>query len=82
MTMNGISVTVNFTGLVNVKNITSGSSVNLREGASVSELLSKLGIIEQHKKYIIVMVGGKQVTLPYVLQDGDGIKLFLPVGGG
>lgn len=80
--MNNIVVTVNFTGLVNIKSITSGSSVSIHEGASVSELLSVLGIIERHKRYVIVMVGGKQVTLSHVLKDGDEIKLFLQVGGG
>jgi molybdopterin converting factor small subunit len=80
--MKNITVTVNFTGHVDIKNITSGSSMNIQEGTTISELLSMLGIIEGHKKYIIVTVGGRKETLFYVLRDSDEIKLFLPVGGG
>ena len=80
--MKNITVIVNFTGLVDIKNITSGSSVNIQEGTTVSEFLSILGIIERHKKYIIVTVGGRTETLFYVLQNSDEVKLFLPVGGG
>lgn len=80
--MNIIRVAVHFTGLVNIRNITSGSSMDIPGGTSVSELLSTLGIIEQHKRYLIVMVGGKKVTVSHLLRDGDEIRLFLPVGGG
>lgn len=80
--MKNISVTVHFTGLVDVRNIASGSSVLIPEETSLSELLSILGIIEQHKRYIISMINGKKETLFYVLKDNDEVKLFLPVGGG
>ena len=80
--MKNISVTVHFTGLVDVRNVTSGSSVPIPEGTSLSELLSILGIIEQHKRYIISMINGKKETLFYVLKNNDVVELFLPVGGG
>lgn len=80
--MNNINVTILFTGLVDVKNVISGSSISIPEGSNLSELLSILGIIEQHKRYIIAMVNGEKETLFYVLKDNDEVKLFLPVGGG
>jgi len=80
--MEKINVTVNFTGLVDIKNIKSGDTVNLPEGTDVSKLLSMLGIIEQHKKYIIVMINGVKETLFRKVNNNDEINLFLPVGGG
>ena len=80
--MPNITVTVSFTGLVDIKNFTSGSSLELEAGTTVSGLLSRLGIKEPHKKYLIVTVGGKTETLFYGLQNNDEVKLFLQVGGG
>ncbi len=80
--MKKISVTIHFTGLVDVKNVASGSSIDIQEGSSLSELLSILGIMEQHKRYIIAMINGKKETLCYALKNKDEVKLFLPVGGG
>lgn len=80
--MGNINVTVYFTGLIDIKNITSGSTITVSEGTNLGALLSILGIIEQHKKYIIAMINGKKVTLFYLLKDKDEVKLFLPVGGG
>jgi len=48
----------------------------------LSALLSILGIIDIHKKYIIAMINGGKETLFYVLKNEDEVKLFLPVGGG
>ena len=80
--MENINITVHFTGLVDVKNITSGSSVSIPAGTNVSGLLSILDIMEQHKRYLIVMINEKKETLFYILQNNDVVKLFLPVGGG
>jgi len=80
--MKKISVTIRFTGLVDVKKIASGESMNVPEGTDISKLLSILGIIEQHKKYIIVMIRGSKENLLYKLKNNDEVNLFLPVGGG
>jgi len=77
-----MNITVNFTGLVDIKNIKSGDTLKLPEGTDVSKLLSMLGIMEQHKKYIIVMINGVKETLFRKVNNNDEINLFLPVGGG
>ena len=80
--MGKLSVTIRFTGLVDVKKVVSGDSIEIPEGTDLSKLLSILGIIEQHKKYIIVMVRGRKENLDYKLKNNDDVNLFLPVGGG
>jgi molybdopterin converting factor small subunit len=80
--METISVIINFTRLVDIKKVASGDTINIPEGTDISGLLSILGIIEQHKKYIIVMISGRKENLSYKLKNGDEVNLFLPVGGG
>ena len=80
--MEDIKITVHFTGLVDVKNIVSGSVISIPAGSNLSALLSVLGIREQHKRYIIAMINGKKETMFYSLKEKDEVKLFLPVGGG
>lgn len=80
--MSEISVQLHFTGLIDIKNLLSGDYVNINEGSTLSDLLSRIGIRQEHKKYIIAMVNEKKEFLHYVLKNNDQIKLFLPVGGG
>jgi len=77
-----IKITVSFTGLVNIKSISSGDTVVINNGANISELLSKLGIKEEHKRFIVTMVNGNKENQYYILKNCDEVKLFLPVGGG
>lgn len=80
--MEKIRVTVRFTELVDIKKIKSGESIDVPEGTDISKLLSILGIIEQHKKYVVVMIRGMKEVLSYKLKNKDEVNLFLPVGGG
>lgn len=77
-----MTVTVHFTGLVNIKKIASGDAVPLPEGTDVAQLLSNLGIIEQHKKYIIVTINGEKQNLSTPLKNNDVVKFNLLLGGG
>jgi len=80
--MDKIKVTVYFTGLIDIKNLHSGDTVELNSGSSISDLYGQIGIREEHKKYIIAMINGKNEFMHYTLKDRDEVKLFLPVGGG
>ncbi len=80
--MNEIRVQLHFTGLIDIKNFLSGDYITLKEGSTLSDLFSQLGIRQEHKRYIISMVNEKKEFLHYVVKNNDQIKLFLPVGGG
>ncbi len=59
------------------------SSVELREGASVADLLEKLGArAPQALHGIAVSVNAEYATAAQVLRDGDEIGLLPPVSGG
>ena len=80
--MDKIRVQVFYTGLIDIKNVSSGEYVSIEEGSTLSDLFSILGIRPEHKRYIIPMVNDQKEFLHYILKDDDQIKLFLPVGGG
>lgn len=54
--------------------------VSLPEGATVEQLIAKLGIPADTVK--TVFVGGKIVESGYVLRDGDEVGIFPPIAGG
>jgi len=80
--MEKINIIVSFNGALDIKNISSGETLNISKDTTISELLSFLGIIEQHKKYIIITVNNEKASPSYKLKNNDIVKLFLPIGGG
>lgn len=80
--MKEIRVQLYFTGLIDIKNLASGDYLSLKEGSNLSDLLTQIGIRQEHKKYIIIMVNEQKEFLHYIVKNNDQIKLFLPVGGG
>lgn len=56
------------------------STVELEDGTTVTSLLNKFNIPE--KDVHIIIINGRNANLEQVLQDGDRVALFPPVGGG
>ncbi len=52
----------------------------LLDGTTIREVASKLGIPESEMK--LTFVNGIQRPLDHVLDDGDRLGIFPPVGGG
>lgn len=55
-------------------------AMEIPEGTSVAEIVDSLEI--PHSEVSILMINGIHSKLDYILQDGDVISLFPPVGGG
>ncbi len=54
--------------------------VDVREGATVSELLQQLGVPEKSVK--LIFLDGKHSDLDAVLKEENRLGVFPPVGGG
>jgi len=54
--------------------------LKLRAGTSVSDVVERLAIPEM--EIHLVFVNGRVASLDKVLQDGDRLALFPPIGGG
>ena len=77
-----ISIKLSFTGVIDIKNASNDSVLQIDTDTTIGDVLSILGIRREHKKYIISMVNDKKQKSIYILQDNDHLSLFLPVGGG
>jgi molybdopterin converting factor small subunit len=54
--------------------------VELKEGATLQDLVNQLGIPAEETK--VTFVNGIAQTLGYVLKPGDDTGIFPPIGGG
>jgi sulfur carrier protein ThiS len=50
----------------------------LAEGTSIADVIQQLKI----RQNVSAAVGGVQVENSYVLQEGDELQMFRPIGGG
>jgi molybdopterin converting factor small subunit len=55
-------------------------AVELPDGATVADLLVRLGIPSEHGR--MVVAGGEQVALQATLEDGQDVNLFPQLAGG
>jgi molybdopterin converting factor small subunit len=51
-----------------------------REGATAREIMSQLGIPQDHPN--ILLVNGKQAGPDTILKDGESLAVFPPLAGG
>jgi hypothetical protein len=76
------NVKISFTGVIDIKNISDGSVIQIEKNSTIDNVLDKLGIRKEHKKYLITIINGDRKRDSYVLQQNDHLSLFLSVGGG
>ena len=57
-----------------------GLSLEIEPGASVAQVLARLGL--PAKEVTLIMVDGRRQEADYILQGGERLGLFPPIGGG
>ena len=77
-----MKIKIGFVGYLDVTGIRNNSEISVAGGTSVAGVLGRCGISLQYQDYIEPYVNGAKQKLSYVLQEGDELYLFLPVGGG
>jgi len=82
MNKSKINIKLSYTGVIDIKNVSSNSFIQLNMGTTIGDALSILGIRKEHKKYIISMVNDEKQKPSYILRNNDDLSLFLPIGGG
>ena len=75
-------ITVEHSAVLKLKNIRNKGEIQVPEDISIAALLSRLGVQTGQHKYLLIYVTGKKRSLSHLLQDGDALQLFLPIGGG
>lgn len=56
------------------------AALSLPEGATVQQVLDRLGVPQDIPK--IILVNGAQTGLDHILRDGDELTVFPPIAGG
>lgn len=59
-----------------------GAILHVADNTTLPELLTQLGISEQHQGVITAFVNEANVDRKYTLRDGDRVFLAMPIGGG
>lgn len=55
-------------------------NIKLSEGSSIQDLIEILKLTEE--KSLIILVNGRREEMTKLLQNGDRVGIFPPVGGG
>lgn len=77
-----MKVLLEYTAVLDAKGVSSGSVIDLPDGAVVTDVLDLLHVKKDHQKYVVPFVNGDKKRLADKLHDGDKLTLSLPVGGG
>ena len=75
-------ILLEYTAVLDAKGVSSGSVMDLPDGAAVTNVLDLLLVKKDHQKYVVPFVNGEKKRLADKLHDGDKLTLSLPVGGG
>ncbi len=77
-----MKIRIEFTGILNIKDLSNNSIIEIKEGLSVSDLLNKYKVSKEHQKFIIPIINKEEKSLSDKLKENDKLFLYLPVGGG
>jgi hypothetical protein len=77
-----MKVKIELLGLLHIKGVKSNSFIEVKEGATVSDIYAELNILKDHQRFIIPFINGIEVRKSASVNDGDIVKIFLPTGGG
>ena len=77
-----MKVKIELLGLLHIKGVKNNSFIEIKEGATISDLYNELNILKDHQKFIIPFINGREVRKSATVNDEDTVKIFLPTGGG
>jgi len=77
-----MKIEIKFSAILNLPDVTSGSEIEIKDGSTITELLTLYQIKETQHHYIIPFVNGQNQRLSYTLCNDDSLNLLLPAGGG
>jgi len=80
--MMDVRIYVTYAAVLRIDLVASGSHVEIDDGTTIADFLTRCSVKDTHQRTIIPIVNGESRKLDYALQDGDRLNLLLPVGGG
>lgn len=77
-----MKIIVEYAAVLDAKDVASGSTVEIPDGATAADLLNRLKVRPEHQKHVVPFVNGAKKRLDAKLRDKDSVFLSVPVGGG
>ena len=77
-----MKIKIKFSAILNLIGVTSGSEIEIKDGSTITDLLTLCQIKEAQHNYVISLVNGRNQRSSYTLCNGDSLNLLLPAGGG
>ena len=77
-----MKIKIELLGLLHIKGVKNNSFIEIKDGATISDLYNELNILKDHQKFIIPFINGSEVRKRSSISEGDTVKIFLPTGGG
>ena len=77
-----MKVKIELLGLLHIMGVKNNSFIEVKDGATVSDIYTELNILKDHQRFIIPFINGTEVRKSANVKDGDIVKIFLPTGGG
>lgn len=77
-----MKIKVSYVGFLQLEGIKNNSTIEIDESSTVIDLLNRCNVRENHQRFIVPIVNGKQKALSCVLEPDDDLFLHLPMGGG
>ena len=77
-----MKIKMKYSAILNLSGVTSSSEIEIKDGSTITELLTLCQIKETQHHYIICFVNGRNQRLSYTIGNGDSLNLLLLSGGG
>ncbi|UCF97033.1 MAG: MoaD/ThiS family protein [Spirochaetaceae bacterium] len=77
-----VTITVECSPILKLKDIQNRGEIKVPADTSITTLLDRLGVPTGQHRYLLVYANGRKQGLNYIVQNGDALQLFLPIGGG
>ncbi|MGA7161585.1 MAG: MoaD/ThiS family protein [Bacteroidota bacterium] len=77
-----IKVEVECSGLLHIEGLEKGGYIEVKEGATIEDLLQRLHVARDHQKFVTAFINGQEKSRFTPLHENDKITFLLPIGGG
>ena len=77
-----LMIVVESTGLLNIAGLGKNGRIEVRDGATIEDLLNQLKVQPDHQKFVTAFINGEEKNRFATLHNNDTVTLLLPVGGG
>lgn len=76
-------IKLSYTGYLKLKGASNGDTVEVPEGATLSDLMAQFGIPTHQQRHLIPFINREEHRkLTTLLHDGDEVTLVIQIGGG